>query len=67
MHRLLNVRYGVWFSTKADAALIRLIDDEVRELVIAAHSGFSESELNSIIKRRATGEGLSWRYFQTGK
>ena len=51
----------------ADAALIRLIDDEISELVIAAHSGFSESELKSIVKRRKPGKSLSWQCFQTGK
>ncbi|MEW6671257.1 MAG: GAF domain-containing protein [Thermodesulfobacteriota bacterium] len=50
----------------ADTALIRLFDDEARELVIAAHTGFSKSELNSIIKRRGAGGSLSWRCFETG-
>jgi len=51
----------------ADAALIRLIDDEAGELVIAAHAGFSASEFKNILKRRAAGESLSWKCFQTGK
>jgi GAF domain-containing protein len=51
----------------ADATLIRLLDDETKELVVASHMGFSESELKRIVPRRKFGTGSCWQCVQSGK
>ena len=51
----------------ADAALIRLRDDEVNELVLVAHLGFPQSEIKKIVPRRKFGTGACWQCVQSGK
>ncbi|MEW6672130.1 MAG: GAF domain-containing protein [Thermodesulfobacteriota bacterium] len=52
---------------KADAAHIRLLDEETHELVLTVHQGLSPAELKRIVSRRKFGEGSCWRCVQSGK
>ncbi|MDF1591187.1 MAG: PAS domain S-box protein [Desulfobacterales bacterium] len=51
----------------ADAAHIRLMDEETNELVLTVHQGLTPEDLERIVWRRKFGEGTSWRCARSGK
>lgn len=52
---------------KVDAGLIRLFEEETQELVIKAHKGLSEQDIEKAVHRRKAGEGSAWHCVKLGK
>jgi len=51
----------------ADAGMIRLLEEETKEMVLMAHRGFSEEEIKYAVPRRKFGEGSAWNSILSGK